>query len=144
MDNYSFVDTFRNRLEKAMALRDMTAADLSKKSGLSDALISGYRTGRQEPKREKLAMLAKALSVSPGWLMGFDTPMIDATFQHLAAHTGAEKYKEAQKEFAREYLTKDATEVVIAYHDADQTVKNMIRKMLDLLPLEEKRESLDA
>lgn len=81
LDKYDFVDSFRHRLETAMEKREISAAELSKRSGLSESLISGYRTGRQEPKREKIALLSKALSVEPTWLMGFDVPMDGETYK---------------------------------------------------------------
>lgn len=36
--------------------------------------ISQYLSGRAEPKQNKIYIMAKALNVSEGWLMGFDVP----------------------------------------------------------------------
>ena len=155
MDRYDFVDTFRNRFEKAMEFRGMTAADVCRKSGLSDALVSGYRTGRQEPKRERISILAKALNVSPTWLMGFNVPIIDINIQIPNEKEASERLNSylnslddnkkilemAHFEFSKKYLTNDSMEVLAAYHDADIVVKNVIRKVLDLPSLEEKKES---
>ena len=47
----------------------------------------------------------------------------------------------AHFEFSKKYLTNDSMEVLAAYHDADIVVKNVIRKVLDLPSLEEKKES---
>lgn len=41
--------------------------------GLAD--ISAYVTGKYQPAQKKLAILAMALNVSEGWLMGMPVPM---------------------------------------------------------------------
>ena len=69
------VDSFKNRLNYAMKLRNVKAADLSRRTGISESTISQYRSGYTEPKRGKLGILADALDVSPAWLMGLDVPM---------------------------------------------------------------------
>lgn len=69
------VESFRNRLNYAMDLRNIKAAELSRRTGISEATISQYRSGYTEPKRKKLGILADALNVSPAWLMGLDVPM---------------------------------------------------------------------
>lgn len=43
--------------------------------GISEAVISQYRSGKYEPKQDRLDEFAKALDVSEGWLMGYDVPM---------------------------------------------------------------------
>lgn len=65
---------FKERLEMALALSGMTAAELSRKTGISEGMISSYRKGTYAPKSRKIYALATALNVSPGWLLGFDAP----------------------------------------------------------------------
>lgn len=69
------VESFKNRLNYAMDLRSIKAVELSRRTGISEATISQYRSGYTEPKRKKLAILADALNVSPAWLMGLDVPI---------------------------------------------------------------------
>ena len=69
---------FRKRLEEALAMRNMTAAELSRKSGVSEGMISTYRRGTCVPKRDKIYALANALNVSPAWLYGYEEPTADA------------------------------------------------------------------
>jgi transcriptional regulator with XRE-family HTH domain len=69
------VESFKDRLNFAMKLRNIKAAELSRRTGISESTISQYRSGYAEPKRKKLGILADALSVSPAWLMGLDIPM---------------------------------------------------------------------
>lgn len=65
---------FRRRFETALQQSGMTAAELSKKTGISEATISQYRSGYSKPKKERGEILAAALHVDPAWLMGYDTP----------------------------------------------------------------------
>lgn len=69
---------FKDRLEEAMAMRGMTAAELSRKSGVSEGLISTYRKGQFTPKHDKVYALANALNVAAAWLMGHDEPTAEA------------------------------------------------------------------
>lgn len=63
---------FQERLEYALAIRGMTAAELSRKAGVAEATISQYRSGYCQPKDKNLYKLSKALGVSPAWMLGFD------------------------------------------------------------------------
>ena len=69
------VTTFDNRLRTALNVRDMTQAELCRQTGISNATICNYASGRYAPKSDKLYMIAKALNVSEAWLMGLDTDM---------------------------------------------------------------------
>lgn len=63
------------RLKDLMKTREITAAELSRRSGIRASSISDYLKGKYEPKQDKIDKLAEALSVSPAWLMGYDAPM---------------------------------------------------------------------
>lgn len=69
------VETFKNRFETALNLREMKPVDFALRTGISEATISQWRSGRTEPKSERLFMVANALRVDPTWLMGLDVPM---------------------------------------------------------------------
>ena len=69
------MDTFKNRLQEAMRIRNVKASDLSKRTGLSKAQISQYVNGVYEAKQKALYKLAVSLNVSETWLMGYDVDM---------------------------------------------------------------------
>jgi len=73
------VETFAQRLNKALIIRGLTAADLSRKLGINEGTISQYKSGSYEPKQRRLQAIAEALNVSIPWLMGADVPMEDNT-----------------------------------------------------------------
>lgn len=68
-------ETFKDRLNQALAIRDMKPVELSQKTGLSKARISQYTNGVYEAKQKALYLIARALNVSEAWLMGHDVPM---------------------------------------------------------------------
>ncbi len=66
---------FKERLLQAMEYNDMIQADLIKKTKIGKSTISYYMNGRSVPKDDNLYIIAKALNVSEGWLLGYDLPM---------------------------------------------------------------------
>lgn len=68
-------DTFTNRLNKAMTLRDMKQVDLAEKTGLSKSRINHYVNGLYQAKQDAIHLLAIALNVNESWLMGYDVNM---------------------------------------------------------------------
>lgn len=60
------------RVKDLMSQKDMTAADLARKSGIRASSISDYLPGKYEPKQDKIDMMAQALNVNPAWLMGYE------------------------------------------------------------------------
>lgn len=69
------VDTFSNRLRTAMRIRNIKAAELSKKTGIAKSSLSEYINGKYEAKQDGVYLLSKALNVNEAWLMGLDVSM---------------------------------------------------------------------
>lgn len=69
------VDTFANRLDKAIRIKNIKQIELSEKTGIDKSLISNYLSGKYKAKQNNVYILAKALNVSEAWLMGYDVPM---------------------------------------------------------------------
>lgn len=68
------MDTFAQRFSQALKLRNMSAAELSRKIGVNQGTISSYQKGAYEPKQRRVEIIANALNVSIAWLMGADVP----------------------------------------------------------------------
>lgn len=68
-------NNFRERLMEAMNKRHISQSELARASGITEGAISSYISGRYKPKRDSVAMLAKALNINPVWLSGFDVDM---------------------------------------------------------------------
>lgn len=63
------------RLQQAMRDINITAQDLSNKSGVAKASISQYVNGSHKPSNISSGKMASVLNVEPLWLMGFDVSM---------------------------------------------------------------------
>lgn len=74
---------FKDRLKDALDIRGITAADLSRMSGIDEGTLSNYKKGKYIPKQRKLEAIAVALNVSIPWLMGADVPMNE---EHSGLH----------------------------------------------------------
>ena len=66
---------FNVRFNEALEVKNIRPVDISKITGISESTISQYRSGYAVPKRNKLAIISKALHVNPSWLLGLDVPM---------------------------------------------------------------------
>ena len=77
---------FSERLAYAMDTKQMTQAELSRRSGISKGSISNYLSGRWSPKGENMYKLATVLDVDPLWLDGKSDEMnshyIKETYQY--------------------------------------------------------------
>lgn len=82
------VDTFSNRLNTAMRIRNIKPIELSEKTGIDKSKISSYMSGRYKAKQDGVYLLAQALSVNEAWLMGLDVPM-ERTPDYLLKKIGA-------------------------------------------------------
>lgn len=63
---------FINRLKNVMKERKITQTELAKRTGIRQSSISDWLNDRYEPKQDKVYIIAKALNVSPAWLLGYD------------------------------------------------------------------------
>lgn len=69
------MEEIKDRLKKALEVRQLMPAELAKKSGIDKGSISRYLKGDYLPKQNKIGAMAEALNVSPSWLMGYDVTM---------------------------------------------------------------------
>lgn len=70
----------RERLQKALELRQMTQQELSDITEIPKSSISQYLSGYAKPKDDRIHLISKALDVQEPWLLGYDVPIkhIDA------------------------------------------------------------------
>lgn len=73
--SYERREDFKVRLAAALSLRGLRAADLCERTGIPKGAVSYYLSGKSKPKSDRLYEIARALSVSEAWLLGFDVPM---------------------------------------------------------------------
>lgn len=70
------MNNIKDRLTEALNDHNMTPAELARRSGVDKGSISRYLSGKFEPKQSAVHSMAKALNVSPAWLLGYDVPPV--------------------------------------------------------------------
>ena len=63
-------EIFRNRLVKLAELRFGSRAELARKLGVSNQVISSYARGKTTPDYDRLRLIANCLGVSIDYLLG--------------------------------------------------------------------------
>ena len=61
----------KTRLRIMLSHFEMNQKELSQKTGIREATICLYCTGKREPNARYLCMIADAMQVSPSWLLGY-------------------------------------------------------------------------
>ena len=82
------------RLLQTMMQHDLSARSLADKCGISNGSVSKYIKGERQPKYEQVVAMAKALGVSPEWLLGIDDKQSlddDMTVQIVEAMKGLDR-----------------------------------------------------
>lgn len=123
---------FSERLVEAMKIRRMSAADLSRLTGIDKSAISRYRSGAYKPNQINTYLLAQSLRVSPAWLMGFDVPMSsdDDLLQILQNPSPAQlEWLEYQKKQA---LSDQERLLIDRYRSAGENVRRSICALLEV------------
>jgi len=72
MDNLYII---KDRLNEAMALRNVNITELASMSGLNKSTVSRYLTGAVIPRSVAIGKMANALGVSPSWVLGYNVTM---------------------------------------------------------------------
>lgn len=67
--------SFSKRFTQALEYKNKTMAEISRETGINKASLSQYANSVYTPKQDRIYLIAKALEVSPAWLMGFNTEM---------------------------------------------------------------------
>lgn len=63
--------SFQDRIKEVMLNRNITQSELSKATGITQSSISDWMRGKYLPKQDKVDIIAKALDVTPSYLMGW-------------------------------------------------------------------------
>lgn len=95
---------FKERFKTALELRSKKQVDIARATGIDTGSISLYLKGKYEPKSDKVYLIAKALNVDPGWLIGANVPIGGKT---KTIDLNRDIYQYTPEEDKVVYLTKD-------------------------------------
>jgi len=114
---------FKDRYAEALADSGISAAELSRITKISEATLSQYKSGYAKPKRDKLALIADALHVSPVWLMGM--PVEKNVFHEGMTVALTEKF--------HIQLSEQEIKIISAYRNADEIDQRSVLRILGLV-----------
>lgn len=86
-------DELKNRLKKALSLRNMKPIELSERTGIPKSAISQYTSGYAKPKQDRIYLICKALEINEAWLMGYDVEMEKKVLSEESANEDFELLK---------------------------------------------------
>ena len=69
------ISTFAERLSKLLEIKNITKAELSRRTGISKSSITHYIKGDWEGKQNAVYAIATEFNVNEAWLMGYEVPM---------------------------------------------------------------------
>lgn len=93
-----------SRMKKRREELNMSYQTLSDKVGISKSTLQRYETGYiKNMPIDKLEDIAKALCVSPGYLMGWDKQYDNESSTTIAAHFDGDEYTEDELDEIRQF-----------------------------------------
>lgn len=118
---------FQYRLLKAIGDKQISAAELSRISGVNKVAISNYINGVYIPKQDKCYALATALGVDPGWLMTGEEP----------------RKRDPDEEFVEEYIRRYKELFPNAQNNAPVSREaRIVARAIDKMPKEKREQAL--
>ena len=136
--------TFADRLKTALSLRNMTKAELSRRTGIDKSSLTRYTKGDWEGKQDAVYAIAQALDVSEAWLMGYDTDMERTDYTKLLAELSVENSSgrpaaidEMRRLFGTEHSTlsthicKDKKVAILYYKALERNVALSLYDIID-------------
>ncbi len=87
-------ETLGQRIVKARESQELSTAQLARRMAINTATLSGWETGRAEPRANRLVVLAAMTNVSLSWLLTGRGPgpaeySLEAEFRQLHANLTA-------------------------------------------------------
>lgn len=140
--------TIGERIKNRRKELNLTQEELAKKAGYKNKSdISKMESAGNEIGMNRLHKIAPALNTTVEYLMGWEKDMVDDSPALKAAMRSNDESITAfaaqiyKSQIVDKFLSDETIEVISAYCKLDIPHRNMIRKMLDLPPIEEKMDT---
>lgn len=127
------MNSFSKRLKETMLNRGITQSDLSTMTSIRASSISDWLNDKYSPKQDKIAIIAKALNVSPAWLMGYDDVSSDE----------AKSYYEDPEVAALAEEARTNPDIRILFSAAKDISKENMQKTIDFVKFLKSQERSD-
>lgn len=121
-------EELKDRLRKALDLREKKAVDLSRDLKIPKSAISQYLAGYRTIKdSERLYLISEYLDVSEAWLMGFDVPM-----ERRLAEIEEKPVEMAERHFEM-IMDEDLNEIFEEFRNLDAQKKKLVKDLIHSL-----------
>ena len=130
--------TFAERLAEAMRVREVSQTELHNRTGINKSSISTYLKGTYEAKQDKVYKMARALNVSPAWLMGYDGSVAEEEKNTRLVEMG-KRIRDARLE---KEMSQEALAHICGYHSRSSI--NKIEAGLNDIPQSKIKSIADA
>lgn len=121
-----------SRMQDLMAQKDLTAAELSRRTGIDRSTLCHYLRGDYLPKFDKIEKIASALGVPVAYLTGISDdpaptgdPGLDDFLDRFIRST-------QPGSFGPVSVSPEDLEILAAFHEADPRIQSAVRRLLDL------------
>lgn len=121
-----------SRMQDLMAQKDLTAAELSRRTGIDRSTLCHYLRGDYLPKFDKIEKIASALGVPVAYLTGISDdpaptgdPGLDDFLDRFIRST-------QPGSFGSVTVSPEDLEILAAFHEADPRIQSAVRRLLDL------------
>lgn len=121
-----------SRMQDLMAQKDLTAAELSRRTGIDRSTLCHYLRGDYLPKFDKIEKIASALGVPVAYLTGISDdpaptgdPGLDDFLDRFIRST-------QPGSFGPISVSPEDLEILAAFHEADPRIQSAVRRLLDL------------
>lgn len=151
---------FNEKIKQLRLSHNMTFEDVARVVGVGKSTVRKWETGDiANMRRDKIAKLAEALHTTPAYLMGWtDEPYMLPVPSELSLRgliPGSEEYMRRLEDIAsREAdlndaslrlgrdISRDEYDLILKYRAASDEIKNAVRAVLGLSPLETRSEKI--
>lgn len=120
------------RLSEIMEEKNISPAELSRRTGIDKSSISRYCSGEYNPGKSNFFKLASALEVNPAWLAGESAPKRIINQSLIISDPWEDRWMQNPLSSPFDDLTDEESHLVDAYRKAEPAIKAAVRKILDV------------
>lgn len=110
----------KDRLQRAMSIRNVSPIELSNSTNIPKSSISQYMSGYAKPKQDRIYIISKSLDINPTWLLGYDVPM-ELGYNEI-------NKVETKQQF---YCSNEEKEFLIKYRQLNDDGREMVEMILN-------------
>lgn len=115
----------KNRLQELLDLLDISAAEMSRATGIPKSSISMWLSGERTMRQDKIGIISSHYHIDPSWLMGYDVPI------HRDYEQAIEDFRKIASE-QKEILSQAEYEIIRKFRSENSDIQKAILRILKL------------